>query len=179
MNEGLISQRYAKALFRYAKSLGTEEAVYDDMKLFLESYLAHPDLQKALLNPVLSARNKELLLSTAIGIEPAEAYMQAVRLLVKNHREKYMRTVALIYQDIYRKAHGIIRVKIVTAAELSAEVIGKIEAMVVRHTKYHVEFFQVVDPEIIGGFILKIDHKQLDASVRREMKRIREELLRR
>lgn len=179
MNEGLISQRYAKALFRYAKSLGTDEAVYEDMKLFLEGYLTHPDLQKAMLNPVLSARNKELLLSTAIGIEPAEAYMQLVRLLVGNHREKYMRTVALIYEDMYRKDHGIILVKIVTAEELSAEVIDKIKAMVIRHTEYKVEFSQVVDPEIIGGFILKVGHKQLDVSVRREIKRIREELLRR
>lgn len=52
MNEGLISQRYAKALFRYAKELGVEELVYEKMKLFLENYEAYPDLQKALLNPV-------------------------------------------------------------------------------------------------------------------------------
>lgn len=46
MNEGLISQRYAKALFRYAKELGVEELVYEKMKLFLENYEAYPDLQK-------------------------------------------------------------------------------------------------------------------------------------
>ena len=54
MNEGLISQRYAKALFRYAKELGVDGMVYEKMQLFLENYTAYPDLQKALLNPVLS-----------------------------------------------------------------------------------------------------------------------------
>ena len=177
MNEGLISQRYAKALFRYAKELGVDGMVYEKMKLFLENYTAYPDLQKALLNPVLSPKDKELLLSTAIGIEPGEAYIRAIRLLIRNHRESYMRTIALIYEDMYRKAHGIILVNITTAKELSAAVIDKIKAMVTERTKFTVEFTTTVNPEIIGGFILRIGSEQLDVSVRRELKQIRKGLL--
>ena len=177
MNEGLISQRYAKALFRYAKELGVDGMVYEKMQLFLENYTAYPDLQKALLNPVLSPKDKELLLSTAIGIEPGEAYIRAIRLLIRNHRESYMRTIALIYEDMYRKAHGIIQVNITTAKELSAAVIDKIKAMVTERTKFAVEFTTSVNPEIIGGFILRIGSEQLDVSVRRELKQIRKGLL--
>ncbi len=177
MNEGLISQRYAKALFRYAKELGVDGMVYEKMQLFLENYKAYPDLQKALLNPVLSPKDKELLLSTAIGIEPGEAYIRAIRLLIRNHRESYMRTIALIYEDMYRKAHGIILVNITTAKELSAAVIDKIKAMVTERTKFTVEFTTTVNPEIIGGFILRIGSEQLDVSVRRELKQIRKGLL--
>lgn len=81
MDEGLIARRYAKALFRYAQSLGVEELVYDKMKLFQANYISHPDLQKALLNPMLSVDDKIQLLSTAIGIEPGQAYLRAIRLL--------------------------------------------------------------------------------------------------
>ena len=177
MNEGLISQRYAKALFRYAKELGVEELVYEKMKLFLENYEAYPDLQKALLNPVLSPRDKELLLSTAIGIEPGEAYIRAIRLLIKNHRESYLRTIAFIYEDIYLKANGIIRVNIITAQELAPAVMEKIQKLVTEHTSRQVEFSSSIDPQIIGGFILKIGSEQLDASVRKELKQIRSALL--
>ena len=76
MDEGLIARRYAKAVFRYAQELNAADAVYEKMKLFEKNYIAHPDLQKALLNPLLSPEDKEMLLSTAIGIEPGEAYIK-------------------------------------------------------------------------------------------------------
>ena len=53
MDEGLIARRYAKAVFRYAQELNAADAVYEKMKLFEKNYIAHPDLQKALLNPLL------------------------------------------------------------------------------------------------------------------------------
>lgn len=177
MDEGLISQRYAKALFRYARDLKADDIVYDKMKLFLENFQSHPHLQKAMLNPVLSPRDKELLLSTAIGIEPEEAYMRFIRLLIKNHREGYMKRIALLYEDIYRKAHGILLVNIVTATVLSESAIRKIKETIARHTKQKLEFSTSVDAEIIGGFVLRMGTEQLDASARKELKEIKKELL--
>lgn len=177
MDEGLISQRYAKAMFRYARDLGVEGLVYEKMNMFLENYLAHPDLQKALLNPVLSPQDKEMLLSTAIGIEPGEAYLRGIRLLIRNHREMYMRTIALMYQKMYRKANNIIQVNVVTATELASSVMEKIQGVVKSHTDSRVEFLHSTDPSIIGGFILKVGSEQLDASVRRELKLVRLNLL--
>ncbi|KIO44045.1 MULTISPECIES: F0F1 ATP synthase subunit delta [Porphyromonadaceae] len=177
MDEGLIARRYAKALFRYAQSLGVEELVYDKMKLFQANYISHPDLQKALLNPMLSVDDKIQLLSTAIGIEPGQAYLRAIRLLIKNHREMYMRSICLMYQKLYREAYGIIRVKVVTATDLKEEGLERIKAFVRKHTDKTIEFVHKIDPAIIGGFILVIGTRQLDASLLRELKDIRLGLL--
>ena len=98
MDEGLIARRYAKAVFRYAQELNAADAVYEKMKLFEKNYIAHPDLQKALLNPLLSPEDKEMLLSTAIGIEPGEAYIKGIRLLIRNHREMYVRSICLCFR---------------------------------------------------------------------------------
>ena len=59
MDEGLIARRYAKAVFRYAQELNAADAVYEKMKLFEKNYIAHPDLQKALLNPLLSPEDRK------------------------------------------------------------------------------------------------------------------------
>ena len=163
MDEGLIARRYAKAVFRYAQELNAADAVYEKMKLFEKNYIAHPDLQKALLNPLLSPEDKEMLLSTAIGIEPGEAYIKGIRLLIRNHREMYVRSIC-------RAANGIIRVKIITAMELSDETMDKIKEFVRRHTDKTIEFVHKVDPSIIGGFILQIGSRQLDASLMKELK---------
>ena len=132
MDEGLIARRYAKAVFRYAQELNAADAVYEKMKLFEKNYIAHPDLQKSLLNPLLSPEDKEMLLSTAIGIEPGEAYIKAM--------------------------------------ELSDETMDKIKEFVRRHTDKTIEFVHKVDPSIIGGFILQIGSRQLDASLMKELK---------
>lgn len=177
MNEGLISLRYARAMFHFAQEKGLEGMVYDKMKLFEENYISHPDLQKALMSPVLSAENKERLLSTAIGIEPGEAYLRGIRLLIKNRREGYMKSICLMYQKLYREAKGILRVKIITASALTDSVIDKIKAKVECQTSCQLEFTHEVDPSIIGGFILEMGSKQLDASVRKELKLLRLNLL--
>lgn len=177
MDEGLIARRYAKAMLRYAEELGAAGLVYEKMKLFETNYIAHPDLQRALLNPLLSPKDKEMLLSTAIGIEPEEIYIKGIRLLIKNHREMYVRSICLMFQKLYRAANGIIRVKITTAIDLSEEALEKIKAFVKRHTTKKIEFVFRVDTSIIGGFLLEVGSRQLDASLLKELKDIRLQLM--
>ena len=123
MNEGLIARRYATAMLKVAQAHGAAGEVYEKMKLFEQNYVSHPDLQKALTNPVLSPKDKENLLTTAIGIDPGIFYIRGIRLLIHNHREMYIRQIGLMYQRLYRQAYHIGRVKIIMATQASATAI--------------------------------------------------------
>ena len=81
-----------------------------------------------------------------------------------------MEMVQEMMPKLYRAANGIIRVKIITAMELSDETMDKIKEFVRRHTDKTIEFVHKVDPSIIGGFILQIGSRQLDASLMKELK---------
>ena len=59
MDEGLIARRYALAMLKVAQKYNAAEEVYQKMKTFEQNYISHPDLHKALLNPILSPRDKE------------------------------------------------------------------------------------------------------------------------
>ena len=83
MDEGLIARRYALAMLKVAQKYNAAEEVYQKMKTFEQNYISHPDLHKALLNPILSPRDKEQLLTIAIGIEPGTLYLRGIRLLIK------------------------------------------------------------------------------------------------
>ena len=107
MNEGLIARRYATAILKVAQAHGAAGEVYEKMKLFEQNYIAHPDLQKALMNPVLSPADKENLLTTAIGIEPGMFYVRGIRLLIHNHREMYIRQIALMCKMAGADIHHI------------------------------------------------------------------------
>lgn len=176
MNEGLIARRYATAILKVAQAHGAAGEVYEKMKLFEQNYVSHPDLQKALLNPVLSPKDKENLLTTAIGIEPGRFYVQGIRLLIHNHREMYIRQIGLMYQRLYRQAYHIGRVKIITATRLSEEAIDRIKKLVTDKTSHTVEFVERIDPSIIGGFILRVNSKQLDLSVSRGLREFKMKL---
>lgn len=177
MNEGLISRRYAMALLKFAQDRNSAERIYKETKVLEENFISHPDLQKALLNPVLPVQDKERLLSAAAGADPDDDFLRFVRLVIKNRRESFMRSIGLMYQKIYRGAHDIEQVRIITAAPLNDEIIGKIKEAVLRKSSHVIEFTHEVDPAIIGGFILKVNSMQLDASVNKELKLLRLKLL--
>ena len=121
MDEGLISRRYAKALLKFAQDRGTTDQIYEEVKKFEENFVSHPELQKALLNPVLSAKDKESLLAAAVGVAPGEDYLRFVRLVIHNRREAYIRSIYLMYQELYRELKQIAQVRIITAMELNEE----------------------------------------------------------
>ena len=177
MNEGLVSRRYAKALLKYAQDRGVAGQMYEQMKVLEENFVSHPDLEKSLQNPVLSGQDKESLLSAAAGTAAGEEYLRFIRLVIKNRRESFMRSIGLMYQKLYRELNHISLVEITTAVPVGGEVLDKIKQLVSRQTRQTVEYTYRTDPSIIGGFVLKIDSMQLDASVDKELKLLRLKLL--
>lgn len=176
MNEGLIARRYALALLKVAQKYHAEEEIYQKMKLFEQNFISHPDLQKALLNPVLSPRDKEQLLTTAVGIEPGNFYIKGIRIIIKNHREMYFRSICLMYQKLYRQIYQIGRVRIITATAMDRGIVDRIKKLITDRTSKQIEFVERIDPSIIGGFILRVNSKQLDNSIAGELKKIAKSL---
>lgn len=176
MNEGLIARRYALAMLKVAQRQHAAEEVYQKMKLFEQNYISHPDLHKALMNPLLSPLDKEQLLTTAIGIEPNALYSRGLQLLIRNHREMYIRSICLMYQKLYRKAYHIGRVKIITAVALDEQTRDRIKKLVTDKTSRQIEFVEQIDPSIVGGFILRVNSMQLDVSIRNELRKVARQL---
>lgn len=163
-------------MLKVAQAHGAAGEVYEKMKLFEQNYVSHPDLQKALTNPVLSPKDKENLLTTAIGIDPGIFYIRGIRLLIHNHREMYIRQIGLMYQRLYRQAYHIGRVKIIMATQLSEEAIDRIKKLVTDRTSNTIEFVERIDPSIIGGFVLRVNSMQLDLSVSRGLREFKMKL---
>ena len=171
MNEGLIARRYAKALLKYAQEKDKTFPVYEAARQVEASFM---------LNPVLTASQKEALMLSAAGVDAAssEEYLRFVRLLLRERREDYLRPIMLMYQKLYRDVNHIVRAQIVTAAPLDKQILSRIEEVVARHCKdAKLEFEHKIDPEIIGGFVLNVGGEQLDASIEKELKQLRLKLI--
>ena len=79
MNEGLIPNRYAKALYKYAREHGVAEAIYEEMKRFDDAFKTHPEFSKILGNPALSPSDKVRVLSSAFGEKPDDYLLRLIQ----------------------------------------------------------------------------------------------------
>ena len=102
MDIGIVSMRYAKALMEYAKSTGTEDRLYAEMRMLSRSFEKHPDLRTALENPVLSVQEKfSLICAATVGDAPAERELaRFIMLVLKNRRESFLQYICLSFLDL-------------------------------------------------------------------------------
>lgn len=179
MDQGLIPNRYAKALYKYALEKNEAERVYELMKNAAASFVEQPQLGGVMANPYVPSRDKTGLLTTAAHASEADdCYADFLKLLVKNKRIEFFRGIALTYLDIYRKANNIYLVKILTAAELQQPEMQRLKDLVEKHLgESTVEYTFEVDPELIGGFVISVNSERLDASISNEIKQLRLKLL--
>lgn len=177
MDIGVVSVRYARALLKAATGAGLDDKVYAEMQTLAKSYIDVPSLRHTIDNPMLSKDTKRALIVTASGggkkkkgLTPLTASF--IDLVLRADRESMVQFMANSYVTLYRRQHGIIRGKLTTAVTVTEDTERKMRKMVEAKTKGSVEFEVVVDPAIIGGFILEYDTYRLDASVKSELRSV-------
>ncbi len=178
MNDGLIPNRYAKALYKLSQERGDTALIYKEMKQLEAAYSVEAGLKKAVNNPFLPVDDKLKLLCAASGAEHDGTSAKFMGLVIKNNRIDFMRAIALAFMKQYRELNGIARVEIVTATQLGDDeingIIGVVKAQLGDKT---IELSKRVNPDLIGGFTVDVDSRVLDASVKNQLEKLRLKLL--
>ena len=176
MDNGKISVRYARALLNHAMEQQCETEVYDGLVRLCDNYsLAINLFNEALSNPLIDSSEKIQLLKTAIG-EPVHPCLAGfLTFLTEKKREDKIFLIALKYQEMYRKTKHLVRADVTTAAELDERALERIRDYVRKTYHCEVEMRVKVDPEIIGGFKLDIEHNRLDASIKGNLEKLKAE----
>lgn len=183
MNEGLIPRRYAKALYKVGVDRGDNDALYALMNALAAAFAAEPGMQAVVSNPFVSAADKTALLRSAVGSAAAATAADAtfddfLRLLIDNRRIDLVRDIAVAYLDIYRKAKNIRRVKVTSAAPLAPAEEKRLRDIIAAHLgQAKMEYSSDIDPSLIGGFTVAVDSERLDASIRNDLKQLRQKLI--
>ncbi|MDR1602290.1 MAG: F0F1 ATP synthase subunit delta [Tannerella sp.] len=177
MNEGLISRRYAKALYQYAVQRNEEQALYLRMKALIEHLRTLPELHETLCSPMVSPGEKAMLLRHAAQGNPEESYLGFVRLILDNHREKSLTKIALSYTEYYLRKKRISVIHLTFATEMPQKILSHMQDDFAEITRGEVELSVQIDPSIRGGFIFRINDLRLDASVAGQLARMRKQIL--
>lgn len=177
MNESKISVRYAKALFSSAVERGLLEVVKKDVDLLLQLIQSQPRLKELLGSPVVKSGEKRDLLNKVFTNQLDGLTMDFLHLLLKNNREVFLMEMCLNFQVFYGKLTGIKSAYLISAVELDDDQLRRITELMQIHFGGKANISTKVDERILGGFILKVDDHQLDASVSTQLTKMRRELV--
>jgi F-type H+-transporting ATPase subunit delta len=176
MNIGLISARFAKALYDYSSSAGEEDIVMGELNLLFDIINNIQELNDSLNSPIVSYESKLNLLITATGGNPSDSCRRFFQMLLNHRREYMIDDICVKYRQVYETEKNILRVRLTTAVPLDNQRTNTLHNKLENATGKKINLTHVVQPDIIGGFVLTTDEKRLDASVKTRLQDIRKKL---
>lgn len=171
-----VADRYAKSLLDLAQEQNKLERVLDDMQSFRE-VLKNRDFSLLVKSPVVSASKKLSIFKELFSGKYDEMTLAFLRILVTKGREPYLPEIAAEFVAQYKRLKHITTVRVTTAEPLSE---GSREAIRKKlaasgAAEDSVELVTIVNPDLIGGFVLEFDGKIYDASIAQKLDELRKE----
>jgi F-type H+-transporting ATPase subunit delta len=177
MNENKISIRYAKALFSLVKDDNSFDVQKKDMELLLQCIQEIPELQYVIQSPVIKSGEKSRLIMASFKDSFSPLTISFINLVLNHRREEYLAGISRYFLSLLKNEQGIRSASLVTATPLDEPLRQSIISLIARQFGAKVELQEAVDQKIIGGFILRVDDQQLDASIASKLQRIKNELI--
>lgn len=177
MNTGPIAHRYAKALLKLVQETGAGEKVYSQacvLLLRMQEFSKLADVVQR--HPEVNFDRKHQILEAAVGEQLSDELTRFLRLLHDNKRIEHFQRIISSFVDQYRESCGIKVGRLVTARP-SPDLKAAFEEVLHKKTGAAVHLEESIDEALIGGFILKIDDLQMDASVAAQLKLLHRELV--
>lgn len=170
MNNPRLAQRYAKSLVDIATDLNQLDAVHEDI-LFLNSVVKKSrEFVLMLESPIINPDKKYKVISAITKGKISKVTDAFIKLLCNKHREANLPGVVASFVEQFNTIRGLHTAKLTTATTITKELINSFVSKIKASTSYdHVQLQTVVDDKIIGGFILEMDGKLIDNSIRRNL----------
>lgn len=176
MNDSKISVRYSRALFQSALEKKIIDKVNEDM-IFISEICRLPETKEFLESPIIPPSKKSAIFHKMLEGNVEKITLSLVDLVVKNGRENYLPAIARVFISETLKYKGVTESVLTTAVKVDSKVRKQITDLISEVFSTKVELEEKIDTNIIGGFILRIDDKYIDASIRNKLRKIKKELL--
>jgi len=172
-----IADVYARALFEVAEERDLIDQIHDELTQFADALSENRQLAVFFFSPYFSTEEKKAGLKKAVtGADPA--FMNFIEALIERHRMPAIFRIKAQYQDLWEDARDLLPVELTSAIELDSATVKSIGERVGEQTKRTVELKSMVDPDILGGIVLRVGNVILDASIRNRLEQLRKQVAR-
>jgi F-type H+-transporting ATPase subunit delta len=174
MAESRVAARYVKSLLGLAVERGVIEEVHKDMLLFSSVCSQNRAFTVMLRSPVIRHEKKRAILEGIFKGKVNVLTMSIIDIITRKNREPILPAIAIEFHNAYNEYKGIGQAYLTTTIPMDAELRKSIETVVRKLSdKKQVEIEEKVDKDLIGGFILNVGDRQIDASIRSKLSRMK------
>jgi F-type H+-transporting ATPase subunit delta len=171
-----IARNYAETVFQLGEQSGNVERYAELLDAIAAAVEQTPRVQAVLMSPRVPKAEKGRLLAGALRDVPRE-FVLFLQALVKRGRQQLLREIATEYMNLLDQKLDRVRAGVTVAREPDEKLRRSIQESLSRALGKQVLPAFTVDPEILGGTIVRVGDRVLDGSLRRRMTKLRRQLL--
>ncbi len=170
------ARRYAEALLEIARRDGTLDAWLDDLRLSAET-AAEPDVARVVDNPAVPAVARREVLEKLLGGRIARPALNLALLLAARGRLALLPGIALEYKRLVDRERAVVTALVTSAMPFEPAELTAVASRLASLTGRTVEVEARVDPALVGGLVIRVGDRLIDASVRGRLERLRDQLV--
>jgi F-type H+-transporting ATPase subunit delta len=170
-----IAQVYARSLFEVAEEQDKLDTIKEQLGQFADALSDNRDVSVFFFSPYFSPDEKKDALHRAVeGADPA--FMNFLEALIERHRTPAIYRIRTEFEVLYDKTNKLLPVQLTSAVELDSELVESLGRRIGEQTGNEIQLSSKVDPEILGGIVLRVGNFILDASIKTRLEQLRREV---
>jgi ATP synthase F1 delta subunit len=170
-----IADVYSRSLFEVAKEHGVLDRVRDEVGQFADALEEDRNLQVFLFSPYFSSPEKRDSIDRIVA-DADERTVNFLKLLAERHRMPAIFRIRRALDGLWADENKLLPVTVTSAVELDDELVRDVGKSIEEQTGRRVELSSKVDPDLLGGLVLRVGNMVLDASVRNRLDQLRKQV---
>jgi F-type H+-transporting ATPase subunit delta len=172
-----IAQVYSRSLFEVAQEHDELDEIHEQLGEFTDALDKDRQLQVFFFSPYFSSEEKKDGVSKVVD-GGNEYLVNFLELVAERHRMPALFRIRREFDALWREENKLLEVRITSAVDLDEDLVKSIGSRIEDQTGQRIELDANVDPDVLGGLILRVGNYVLDASVRGRLERLRKEVAR-
>jgi F-type H+-transporting ATPase subunit delta len=170
-----IAQVYARALFEVATERDSLDEIHDQLGAFVDAMNDTRELAVFFFSPYFAVDEKKDGLERTVSDANPE-FRNFLEALIERHRMPAIFRIRTVFEGLWEAAHKLLSVQIVSAIELDETTVKSLQEKIGAQVDREIEVSRVVDPDILGGIVLRVGNVIMDASIRTRLDQLRKQV---
>jgi F-type H+-transporting ATPase subunit delta len=160
-----IGRLYAEAILHVAEEKGQAEELLEELNGLIEYLDGNPELDRFLASPMIEAEPREKVIEQAFRGKASDLLLDSLLVVNRKGRLSALRAIVAAYRAELRDLRGWVDVHVRTAVPLTADLRQRLEQTLATSTGRKPTLIEKVDPSVIGGLVVEVQGRKIDASV--------------
>jgi F-type H+-transporting ATPase subunit delta len=169
------AQVYARALFEVAQERDSLDEIRSQLGAFADAMHSNRDLMLFFFSPYFSAQEKKDGLRRALT-DPNPEFENFLEALIERHRMPVIFRIRTEFEGLWDEARRLLPVKVTSAVALDEATINQIGERIGAQVDREIQLSSDVDPDILGGIVLRVGNLILDASIKNRLEQLRQQV---